>query len=73
MHDASNIDRPEYSQPLTTALQIALFELLKSLGVHPQVVLGHSSGEIAAGYVYSSVSNNLFHAIVCVIILINTC
>jgi acyl transferase domain-containing protein len=43
-----NIDRPEYSQPLSTALQIALVELLKSFGVIPKAVVGHSSGEIAA-------------------------
>lgn len=43
-----NIDRPEYSQPLSTALQIALVELLKSFGISPKAVVGHSSGEIAA-------------------------
>jgi acyl transferase domain-containing protein len=46
--DAENIQQPEYSQPLTTALQLALFELLKSLGTTPKYVVGHSSGEIAA-------------------------
>ncbi|KAI0804310.1 hypothetical protein GGR55DRAFT_691161 [Xylaria sp. FL0064] len=45
-----NIDRPEYSQPLSTALQIALVELLKSFGISPKAVVGHSSGEIAAAY-----------------------
>lgn len=43
-----NIDRPEYSQPLSTALQISLVELLKSFGICPKAVIGHSSGEIAA-------------------------
>lgn len=47
LHD---IDDPEYSQPMTTALQIALYELLRSLDVKPSSVLGHSSGEIAAAY-----------------------
>ena len=46
--DVSNIDSPEYSQPLCTALQIALIELLRSFNVVPSAVVGHSSGEIAA-------------------------
>lgn len=51
-----NIDRPEYSQPLCTALQIALVELLKSFGVVPSAVVGHSSGEIAAAYTVGALS-----------------
>jgi acyl transferase domain-containing protein len=46
----SLVDRSDISQPLTTALQIALVDLLESIGITPQAVLGHSSGEIAAGY-----------------------
>ena len=46
--DVSNIDSPEYSQPLCTALQIALVELLRSFNIVPSAVVGHSSGEIAA-------------------------
>ncbi|KAI0025053.1 hypothetical protein F4780DRAFT_768373 [Xylariomycetidae sp. FL0641] len=45
-----NIDDPERSQACTTALQIALVELLKSFGITPSVVAGHSSGEVAAAY-----------------------
>lgn len=44
----SNIDAPTYSQPVCTALQIALVDLLFSFGVVPSAVVGHSSGEIAA-------------------------
>lgn len=43
-----NIDKPEYAQPLSTAVQLALVELLKSFGVSHKAVTGHSSGEIAA-------------------------
>lgn len=50
------IDRPEYSQPLTTCLQLALVDLLKSFGIVPSVVLGHSSGEIAAAYAAGALS-----------------
>lgn len=43
--------RPEFSQPLVTALQIAMVHVLRnSWGVSPQAVVGHSSGEIAAAY-----------------------
>ena len=41
---------PEFSQPLATALQLAILAILKSWGVSPMAVVGHSSGEIAASY-----------------------
>ena len=44
----SRINEPEFSQPLCTVLQVALIDLLRSLDVSPAVVVGHSSGEIAA-------------------------
>ncbi|PVI01618.1 hypothetical protein DM02DRAFT_590921 [Periconia macrospinosa] len=46
----NNIHDPKYSQPLCTALQIALLTLLKSWSIIPDTVIGHSSGEIAAAY-----------------------
>ena len=42
--------QPEFSQPLVTALQIAIYDILQGWGVQPQAVIGHSSGEIAAAY-----------------------
>ena len=45
---STQIYDPALSQPLTTAIQIALFELLLSFHVVPSAVVGHSSGEIAA-------------------------
>ncbi|KAK2617040.1 hypothetical protein QQS21_000134 [Conoideocrella luteorostrata] len=53
--DAS-IDEPRYSQPLTTCLQIALVDLIRSFGILPAIVLGHSSGEIAAAYATGGLS-----------------
>ncbi|KAI0451357.1 hypothetical protein F5B21DRAFT_528029 [Xylaria acuta] len=56
IRNPENIDRPEYSQPLSTALQIALVELLKSFRISPKAVVGHSSGEIAAAYTTGALS-----------------
>ncbi|ROW10959.1 hypothetical protein VMCG_00852 [Cytospora schulzeri] len=53
-----DINTPEYSQPLTTCLQIALVDLLHSLGIVPSIVLGHSSGEIAAAYALGSLERD---------------
>lgn len=38
------------SQPLCTALQIAMVDLLRAAGIKLDAVVGHSSGEIAAVY-----------------------
>lgn len=44
----TDINDPECSQPFSTGLQVALVHLLRSFGLKPAAVLGHSSGEIAA-------------------------
>jgi len=46
----TRINQSWLAQPACTAIQIALVDLLESIGVQPGVVLGHSSGEIAAAY-----------------------
>ena len=46
-----------YSQPICTALQIALVDLLAECNIHPSNVLGHSSGEIAAAYCAGAISH----------------
>lgn len=46
----SRITEGELSQPLCTAVQIVLVELLKLANVHFSAVVGHSSGEIGAAY-----------------------
>jgi acyl transferase domain-containing protein len=46
----SRISESEVSQPATTALQVALVDLLAALSIKPKYVVGHSSGEIAAAY-----------------------
>ena len=47
---ATNINQPSFSQPICTALQVALIDLYASWGIAPSAVIGHSSGEIAAAY-----------------------
>lgn len=44
------INEAEVTQPLCTAVQIALVDLLSEWGATPSVSVGHSSGEIAAAY-----------------------
>ncbi|SCV26211.1 polyketide synthase [Fusarium fujikuroi] len=51
-----NINLPQHSQPLATAVQIALVDLLASFGITPKVLIGHSSGEIAAAYASGGLS-----------------
>ncbi|OJI89152.1 hypothetical protein ASPTUDRAFT_134297 [Aspergillus tubingensis CBS 134.48] len=48
--ESSQINRAELSQPLCTAIQIALVNRFLAAGIEPSAVIGHSSGEIAAAY-----------------------
>ena len=45
---AEHLRLPEFSQPLATALQLAILAVLKNWGIECYSVVGHSSGEIAA-------------------------
>lgn len=46
----TRVDNASISQPACTAIQIALTNLLRSWGISPAAVTGHSSGEIGAAY-----------------------
>lgn len=46
----SRVAEARFSQPLCTAIQIGLVDLLRACGVRFRAVVGHSSGEIAAAY-----------------------
>jgi len=52
----SRVNEPACSQPLSTAIQLALVNLLAEFGILPSAVVGHSSGEIAAAYAAGLIS-----------------
>ncbi|KAJ5740086.1 Acyl transferase/acyl hydrolase/lysophospholipase [Penicillium manginii] len=54
----SKLHSAELSQPICTAIQVALVDTLKSLDIHASAVVGHSSGEIAAAYAAGAIEAN---------------
>ncbi|KAI9653650.1 MAG: Type I Iterative PKS [Bathelium mastoideum] len=60
--ESSKMHLASRSQPMCTAVQVGLVDLLRSWGIQPKYVIGHSSGEIAAAYAAASISAE--HAIV---------
>ncbi|KAL8771520.1 MAG: hypothetical protein Q9194_004856, partial [Teloschistes cf. exilis] len=52
----SRVSEAEFSQPLCTAIQVAIVQLLNQWGIQPVVTVGHSSGEIAASYAAGHIS-----------------
>lgn len=50
------MDDPEFCQPICTALQIALVDLLASWDIFPHAITGHSSGEVAGAYAAGALS-----------------
>ncbi|KAK2600653.1 hypothetical protein N8I77_010173 [Diaporthe amygdali] len=53
---SSRVDDPEFCQPICTALQVALVDLLASWGIFPHAITGHSSGEVAGAYAAGAIS-----------------
>jgi len=54
--DEGALARVEVVQPLSWAVMVSLAALWSSLGVHPDAVVGHSQGEIAAACVAGGLS-----------------
>ncbi|KAJ5106839.1 hypothetical protein N7456_003514 [Penicillium angulare] len=52
----SLVHRAEMGHPLSIALQIGLIDVLKSWGIVPKLVFGHSSGEMAAAYASGAIT-----------------
>ncbi|MGN9788877.1 type I polyketide synthase [Nonomuraea sp. ZG12] len=48
---APDLDRVDVVQPALWAIMVSLAAVWQAAGVHPDAVLGHSQGEIAAAYV----------------------
>ncbi|KIL88674.1 polyketide synthase [Fusarium avenaceum] len=57
--DSSRLGEARFAQPATTAVQIAMVDLLATTyGIQPEAVCGHSSGEIAAAYAAGALSRD---------------
>ncbi|KAI1395028.1 putative polyketide synthase [Hypoxylon fuscum] len=54
--ETSRLAAADLSQPVCTAVQVAIVDLLRSWGVEPAAVVGHSSGEIAAAYAKGAIT-----------------
>ena len=63
--DVFRLDQIDVIQPILVAMAIAYAELLGSLGVRPDAVVGHSLGEVAAAHIAGVLSLDQAMRVIC--------
>lgn len=61
----SRFEEIDVIQPVLVAIEIALGELWKSKGITPDIVVGHSMGEVAAAYLSGNIALDEAALIIC--------
>ena len=63
--NGENYEELDIIQPVLVAIEIALGELWKSKGITPDIVVGHSMGEVAAAYLAEMITLDEAAQIIC--------